>query len=117
MKNEKRPEKLAYKLEEISRIARVDPDVIEAWERDLYFLSSGQTASGEKIFRKKDLEIILRLKELIEKRGLTLAGAKRKIEEEFGLRTSTVVHPDRLKKVLYQVREQLQQISSSLGKK
>jgi DNA-binding transcriptional MerR regulator len=117
MKNEKAPEKLVYKLEEISRIAQLDPGVIETWERELYFLTAGQTASGEKIFRKKDLEIIVRLKELLEKRGLTLAGAKRKIEEEFGIKAAAPVHPDRLKKVLFRVREQLQEISSSLGKK
>ncbi len=116
MKSEKIAEKLTYKLDEISRLAKLDPSVIEAWEEEFYFLSSGQTASGEKIFRKKDLTIILRLKELLEKQGLTLAGAKRKIEEEFRLRTPAPVHPDRLKKVLYQVREQLQEISSSLGK-
>lgn len=117
IKSENVPEKLAYKLEEVSRITQLDPAQIEAWEKEFYFLSSGRTASGEKIFRKKDLTIILRLKELLGKKGLTLSGAKRKIEEEFGLKSSVPVHPDRLKKVLYQVREQLQEISSSLGKK
>jgi hypothetical protein len=71
----------------------------------------------EKIFRKRDLDIILRLKELLEKEGLTLAGAKRRIEEEFGIKTSTPIHPDRLKKVLCRVKDQLQEIASSLEKK
>jgi len=116
MKSEKIPDKLVYRLEEISRIAQIDPEVIDAWEKEFYFLHAGQTGSGDKIFRKKDLAIILRLKELLEKKGLTLAGAKRKIEEEFGTKTSTSVHPDRLKKVLFRVREQLQEIAASLEK-
>jgi len=116
MKSEKIPDKLVYRLEEISRIAQLDPEVIDAWEKEFYFLHAGQTGSGDKIFRKKDLAIILRLKELLEKKGLTLAGAKRRVEEEFGIKTSTPVHPDRLKKVLYRVREQLQEIASSLEK-
>ena len=116
MNNDKIPDKLVYRLEEISRIAQLDPGVIDAWEREFYFLHAGQTKSGEKIFRKKDLAIILRLKELLEKKGLTLAGAKRRIEEEFGIKTPTPVHPDRLKKVLYRVREQLQEIAASLDK-
>ena len=116
MKSEKIPDKLVYRLTEISRIAQLDPEVIDAWEKEFYFLHAGQTGSGKKIFRKKDLAIILRLKELLEKKGFTLAGAKRKIEEEFGMKTSTPVHPDRLKKVLFQVREQLQEISSTLEK-
>lgn len=117
MKSEKIPDKLIFRLEEISRIARLDPGIIESWERDFSFLHAGQTGTGVKIFRKKDLDIILRLKELLEKKGLTLAGAKRKIEEEFGITTSATVHPDRLKKTLFRVREQLQEIATSLDKK
>jgi DNA-binding transcriptional MerR regulator len=116
MKSEKIPEKLVYRLEEVSRLVQLDPEVIDAWEKEFYFLHAGMTGSGDKIFRKKDLDILLRLKELLEKKGLTLAGAKRKIEEEFGIKTPVPVHPDRLKKVLYQVREQLQEIVTSLGK-
>jgi DNA-binding transcriptional MerR regulator len=116
MKSEKIPEKLVYRLEEVSRLVQLDPEVIDAWEKEFYFLHAGKTGSGDKIFRKKDLDILLRLKELLEKKGLTLAGAKRKIEEEFGIKTPVPVHPDRLKKILYQVREQLQEIVTSLGK-
>jgi len=107
-------DKLIYKLKEISRIAKLDQKIIEDWEKEFYFLNAGQTASGQKVFRKKDLSIILRLKELLENQGLTLAGAKRKIEFEFGIKGSKTIHPDRLKKILSKVREQLQEISSSL---
>lgn len=116
MKAEKVPDKLVYQLEEISRIAKLDPKVIDSWEREFYFIHAGQTSKGRKIFRKKDLSIILRLKELLENQGLTLAGAKRRIEEEFGLKPSTPVHSDKLKKVLYDVREQLKDIASRLEK-
>ncbi len=116
MKNEQIPDKLVYKLEEISRIAQLAPNVIDTWEREFYFLNAGETGRGLKIFRKKDLAIILRLKELIEKEGLTLAGAKRQIEEEFGIRKSSQVHPDRMKKTLFRVREQLKDIVTTLEK-
>ncbi len=116
-KGEKTPEKLAYRLDEVSRMTRIAPETIEAWEKEFYFLHAGQTGNGEKIFRKKDLTIMLRLKELLDKEGLTLAGAKRRIEEEFGIRTSHPVHPDRLKKLLCQVRDELQEIASLLDKR
>lgn len=107
-------EKLYYKLEEISHLTKLETKTIESWEKELYFLHAGETASGKKIFRKKDLDIILRLKDLIENKGLTLAGAKRRIEEEFGLKTTTVINPDRLKKVLFEIRDQLKDISNAL---
>jgi len=116
MKSERIPEKLVYKLEEISRIAQLDPQIIDSWEKEFPFLQAGQTAAGHKIFRQKDLTIILRIKELLEKKGYTLAGAKRKIEEEFGTKSSSTVHPDLLKKILIQVREQLKEISDLLEK-
>ena len=108
-------EKLVYRLDEISRLAKVSSRTIDSWEKEFYFVHAGVTASGERIFRKKDLEIIIRLKELLENQSLTLAGAKRRIEEEFSLKTPVPVHPDRLKKVLFQVREQLKEIATSLN--
>ncbi len=117
MKNDGIGEKLVYKLDEISRITKLDPKIIENWEKEFYFLHAGQTASGQKIFRKKDLAIILRLKELVDTKGLTLAGAKRRIEEEFGLKSSTSLHSDRLRKALYDLREELKDIAASLEKK
>jgi len=117
MKTEKTQDKLFYRLDELSRIAQIEPKVIERWEKEFPFLHAGQTGSGQKIFRQKDLEIILRLKELLLKDGLTLAGAKRRIEEEFGGKRAEPVHPDHLKKALFEVREQLQAIASSLEKR
>ncbi len=116
MQGEKDTAKLVYSLDELSQIAQINPKIIESWEKDFYFLHAGQTSSGKKIFRKKDLNIILRLKELLESQGLTLAGAKRRIEVEFGIQGSAPVHPDRLKKILFQVREQLKELITSLDK-
>lgn len=113
-KMKREQEKLVYRLEEVSRIAKLSPDVITRWEKEFYFLHAGKTGTGNKIFRKKDLDIILRLKELLEIKGLTLAGAKRKIEEEFSIKSSAPIHPDRLKKILVRVKEDLQDIAESL---
>lgn len=117
IKSEAKPDKLFYRLDEISRIAGLEAKIIERWEKEFPFLHAGLTGTGQKIFRPRDLNIILRLKELLVKEKLTLAGAKRRIEEEFGDRSSEPIHPDKLKKVLFQVREELQAIAASLGKK
>ena len=117
MKSKKKTEKLAYRLDEVSRMTSVESKVIEKWEKEFYFLHAGQTASGHKIFRQKDVDIIQRLKELLENEHLTLAGAKRRIEEDFRIKGSVSLHPDRLKKVLSSVREQLRDIASTLEKK
>ena len=117
MKGEKDTGRLFYRLDEVSRIAELEPKVIENWEKDFPFLHAGQTGSGQKIFRQKDLDIILRLKELLVKEGLTLAGAKRKIQAEFEGQSGEKIHPDRLKKALVEVRAELQDLAASLEKK
>ena len=117
MKPDKDQAKLFYRLEEISRLARLEPKVIEKWEKEFPFLHAGLTGSGQKFFRLKDLEIILRLKELLVKEGLTLAGAKRKIEAEFEGNPAEPLHPDRLKKALFEVRSELQGLAKSLTKR
>ncbi len=103
-------------MDEFSRLAKLDPSVIESWEEEFYFLNAGRTGAGKKIFRQKDLDIVLRLKELLDSEGLTLAGAKRRIELEFGMISKTPVHPERLKKTLFQIRAQLKDIASDLDK-
>ena len=75
MTKDKDLNKMAYSLEEVSRLARLNEKTIESWEKELYFLNAGQTGTGKKIFRKKDVQIILRLKDLLDSEGLTLAGA------------------------------------------
>ncbi len=117
IKNEKIPEKLAYRLDEVSRIAQLDPRTIDGWEKEFPFIQAGQTSQGVKVFRQKDLRIILRLKELLVADKLTLAGAKRRIEEEFGMLATEPLHPDKLKKALVRVRDELRDISQSLEKK
>lgn len=117
MKPDKNQTRLFYKLDEVSRLAKLEPKVIESWEKEFPFIHAGRAAGGQKIFRQKDVDVILRLKELLLTERLTLAGAKRRIEAEFEGRTTEPVHPDRLRKTLFEVKEQLEEIVSSLRKR
>jgi len=111
-KDEKR--RLIYRLDEVSRLTKVEPKMIDAWEKEFPFLNAGHTANGKKIFREKDVAIIRRIRELLDLKVLTMAGIKRRIEEEFGLVTPTPIHPERLKKTLYAVRDELRDLAATL---
>jgi len=113
-KDEKSKAKLVYKLEEVCRLTGVDAATLTTWEEEFPFLSAGMTGSGEKFFRQQDVAIIARIKELMAAKTLTLAGIKRRIEDEFGLARSAPVHPERLRKALNNVRDELQDIVSAL---
>jgi len=113
-KDEKSKTKLVYKLDEVSRMTGVDAATLAAWEEEFPFLSAGLTGSGEKFFRQQDVAIIARIKDLTAAGTLTMAGIKRRVEDEFSLSRSNPVHPEKLRKTLNNVRDELQDIVSSL---
>jgi DNA-binding transcriptional MerR regulator len=115
MSPSKTPAKLFYRQDEVCRLAKIDPDTLEAWEKEFPFLQAGQAGDGKKIFRVRDLEIIRRIKQLLAEKSVTLAGARRKIEAEFGLKPTPAVRSDELLKALWQVRDDLREISQALG--
>ena len=113
-KDEKSKVKLVYKLDEVLRLTGVDASTLTTWEEEFPFLSAGLTGSGEKFFRQQDVAIIARIKELMAGKTLTLAGIKRRIEDEFGLGRSNPVHPEKLRSALNNVRDELQDIVFAL---
>lgn len=113
-KDEKSKVKLVYKLDEVLRLTGVDAATLTTWEEEFPFLSAGLTGSGEKFFRQQDVAIIARIKELMAGKTLTLAGIKRRIEDEFGLGRSNPVHPEKLRSALNNVRDELQDIVFAL---
>ena len=115
-KDDKPKPKLVYRFDEVARLAKIDEATLEAWEAEFPFVNAGRTGNGQKFFRQKDVDIILRIKELAAAKSHTMAGIRRRIEDEFGLQPSLPVHPDKLRKALYGVREELQQLAASLEK-
>lgn len=107
-------DKLVYRLEEVVRLTRLDAAVIQAAEQEFPFLNAGRTGNGQKFFRPRDVEILRRVKELLDQKTLTMAGIKRRIEEEFGLLPAQPLHPEKLRKALYNIRDELQQLAAAL---
>jgi len=115
MKKSTGPQKLVYKLDEVCRMTGVDADTLAVWEGEFPFLTAGLTGSGEKFFRQQDVDIISRIRELTARNTLTKAGIRRRIEDEFGLVHASPVHPEKLRTALNNVRDELQDIVSTLG--
>jgi DNA-binding transcriptional MerR regulator len=114
-KDDKKKRKLVYKFDEVSRMTGVELATLASWEEEFPFLNAGLTGSGEKFFREQDVAIVARIRELMDAKTLTTAGVNRRIEDEFGLASSNPVHPEKLRKALNNVRDELQDIVSSLG--
>jgi len=75
------PEKVFYKIGEISNIVKVEPHVLRYWESEFPFLKPQKNKAGQRIYTKKDLEIILQIKDLLYKEKYTIAGVRKKFGE------------------------------------
>ena len=68
------------KAADVCQIAQVQPYVLRTWEAEFPDLGQ-QTAAGPRIYGRADVERVLRIRELVYVEGLTLAGARRRLEE------------------------------------
>jgi DNA-binding transcriptional MerR regulator len=67
---------------EVCEIAKVQPYVLRSWEKEFPRLGVSKSPEGPRFYRKSDLDEVLRIKQLVYGEGLTIAGARRKLEEE-----------------------------------
>ncbi len=75
------PEKLFYKIGEVGRITGVEPYVLRYWESEFPFLKPRKSRSGQRLYVKKDIEMILEIKKLLYDERYTIEGVKKKFAE------------------------------------
>ena len=83
------PKRALFKAAEVCDLVKVQPYVLRSWEAEFPDLGVAKTAGAPRMYRRGDVEQVLRIKHLLLVEGLTLAGARRRLEEE----TATVA-PD-----------------------
>jgi DNA-binding transcriptional MerR regulator len=76
------PNRSLFRQPEVCEIAQVQPYVLRSWEAEFPDLGVSKTAGGPRVYRRADLERVLRLKHLLFVEGLTLAGARKRLLEE-----------------------------------
>ena len=75
------PDKLFYKIGEVSKIASVEPYVLRYWETEFPFLKPRKSKSGQRIYVKKDLDLIFEIKDLLYKERFTIEGVRKRFSE------------------------------------
>lgn len=74
--------KLYYSISEVSELTSVEPHVLRYWETIFKELSPRKNKAGNRTYREKDITLILKLKELIQDKKYSTAGAQRILEAE-----------------------------------
>jgi DNA-binding transcriptional MerR regulator len=123
------PNKLFFKIGEVCEITDTQPYVLRYWESEFPALAPAKNSSGQRIYRRKDIETVLRIKQLLYDEGFTIAGAKKRLETEMSGKGATTAEAavaapappaepadDRTRTVLFEVRDQLREILTLLDK-
>jgi len=76
------PEKLFFKIGEVCELAGVQAHVLRYWESEFPMLAPQKNRAGQRVYRKRDVEMALRIKELLYEDQYTIAGAKKRLSNE-----------------------------------
>ena len=76
------PEKLFFKIGEVCELAGVQAHVLRYWESEFPMLAPQKNRAGQRVYRKRDVEMALRIKELLYEDQYTIAGAKKRLNNE-----------------------------------
>ena len=76
------PNRSLFRQPEVCEIAQVQSYVLRSWEAEFPDLGVAKTEGGQRVYRRSDVERVLRIKHLLFVEGLTLAGVRRKLTEE-----------------------------------
>jgi DNA-binding transcriptional MerR regulator len=76
------PNRALFKPAEVCEIAKLQPYVLRSWETEFPDLGVAKTPNAARVYRRSDVERVLRIKHLVFGEGLTLAGVRRRLDEE-----------------------------------
>jgi DNA-binding transcriptional MerR regulator len=75
------PEKIYFKIGEVSAIVGVEPYVLRYWETEFDVLKPSKAPSRHRLYKKRDVELLLEIKRLLYSEGFTIEGARKKLRE------------------------------------
>jgi DNA-binding transcriptional MerR regulator len=76
------PDKLYFKIGEVSELLGVEPYVLRYWETEFPVLSPKKSGTGHRLYRRKDVELLLRIKHLLYEKRFTIEGARQSLHAE-----------------------------------
>jgi DNA-binding transcriptional MerR regulator len=74
------PDKLYFKIGEVSELLGVEPYVLRYWETEFPALSPKKSGTGHRLYRRKDVELLLRIKQLLYEKRFTIEGARQSLQ-------------------------------------
>lgn len=115
------PKRELFKAAEVCEVVQVQPYVLRSWEAEFPQIGQTPAGGGPRVYRRSDVELVIRIKQLVFDEGLTLSGARRRLEEDRGESNGAAVLVeemlgDRVRERLRHVKTGLQSLLQLLSK-
>jgi len=113
------PDKLYFKIGEVARITKVKPYILRYWESEFKIIKPQKSQGNQRVYRRKDVELIVFIKNLLYKEKFTLDGAKKRVrefkkEEKEAGKKSQMALPFTEKKLQSEIRNVRKELASVL---
>jgi DNA-binding transcriptional MerR regulator len=82
------PDRLYFKIGDVARICQVETYVLRFWETQFPQLKPNKSGTGQRLYRRRDVELVLKIKQLVHAEGYTLSGARQALEQQHRRPTS-----------------------------
>jgi DNA-binding transcriptional MerR regulator len=76
------PPKLYFRIGEVASVVGVEPHVLRYWEREFRTIRPSKSAKGQRVYSRRDVENLLRVRDLLYGQGFTIAGARKRLREK-----------------------------------
>ncbi len=114
-------ERTSYRIGEVATLTELEPYVLRYWESEFPALRPAKSLSGQRLYRRRDIETILTIKRLLYDEGFTIAGAKKRLGDTRHLRggghASRGVNEAAARATLETVRTELRRLLTELSRR
>jgi len=106
------PDKLYFRIGEVSQLCRLPAYVLRFWETEFPQLKPVKSNTGQRMYRRKDVDAVLRIKKLLYEEGFTIAGARQQLRSDLKTEKNQAPLPFPIQSVsdLRRIRHGLQEI-------
>jgi DNA-binding transcriptional MerR regulator len=113
------PDKLFFKIGEVADLAGVEQHVLRYWEHEIESFKPKKNKSGQRLYQKRDVELIFEIKQLLYAEKFTIAGARKKLKQSKKKETQLDIGFDREGFVEWkrEIKQDLESILSNLDSK
>jgi DNA-binding transcriptional MerR regulator len=113
------PDKLYFRIGEVATLCRLPAYVLRFWETEFAQLNPVKSSTGQRMYRRRDVESVLRIKQLLYEKGFTISGARQQLRAEIksDKTQSTIPFPVHSAAELQHIRQGLREILNVLNRR